>query len=123
MPVIKKQDWYGLGYKLDGKKRKKLMKSKREKRMASLEGNRVEGEAMSFPHIHETFCFVGIEHDHIQSRQTAMIEGFGKLTINAIKDKELKGEDIRAMVRPHLPGYKLTNWSVTDILIVFSLSQ
>ena len=109
MPVIMKQDTYGLGYKLDGKERNKKVKNKREERMASLKGDRMEGEPMSFPYLRETFRSAGIEHDDIQPRQTALIERFKKLTINAIEDKEMKGDDIRALVRPHPLGYKLTN--------------
>ena len=92
-------------------------------RMASLEDNRVEGEPMSFPHLHETFHSLEIEHDDIWPKQTTMIEGFGKLAINPIGDEEVKGEDIRALVCSHPLGYKPTNWSTTNILVVFSLSQ
>ena len=90
-----KQDCYGLSYKPDAKERSKIMKSRRENRRASLKGTIVEGKPMVFPHLYETFYSVGIEHDDILAKQTAIMKGFEKLTINAI---EVKGEELRAMV-------------------------
>ena len=55
VPIIMKQDRYGLGYKPNAKPRRKMMKMNRERRMASLEGTIVEGEHMVFPHLRETF--------------------------------------------------------------------
>ena len=53
-----KQDQYGLGYKPNAKARSKMMKMKREKRMASLEGTIVKREYMVFPHLCESFYSV-----------------------------------------------------------------
>ena len=66
MLVIMNQDRYGLGYKPDGKERKKQMKNRKDKRMANLKGNTVEGELMVFPHLCETFHSTGIEHEDIR---------------------------------------------------------
>ena len=56
--------------------------------MANLKGDTMEGEP-----IHETFHSARVEHDNIWLGQTNIVEGFGKLLINAIEDKEVKGED------------------------------
>ena len=60
MPVIMKQECYGLGYKPDGKERKKQMKNWRDKKMVSLKGAIAEGEPMVFPHLRETFHSAGV---------------------------------------------------------------
>ena len=49
---------------------------------------------MSFSHLCETFRSPKIEHDDIQPEQTSMLKDFTKLSINAIEDKEVRGEDI-----------------------------
>ena len=95
MPVIMRKDCYGLGYKPNGKERKKQVKNRIERRMASLEHREVEGEPMSFLPLRETFHLARIEHDDIQPKQTAICKIFEKLTINAIDDKEVKGEDMK----------------------------
>ena len=66
--VVMEQDRYGLGYKIDAKERNKQMKSRREIRMASLKGATIKGVPMVFPHLHETFYSVGIEHDDIRPK-------------------------------------------------------
>ena len=66
MSVVMKQDYYGLGYKPDAKEKRKMMISRREKRMSSLKGATVEREPMVFPYLRETFYSVGIEHDEIR---------------------------------------------------------
>ena len=63
MPIMMKQDCYGLRYKPDEKERKKQMKSKREKRMVSLEGRGMEGKPILFPHLYETFRSTWMEHN------------------------------------------------------------
>ena len=70
------------------------MKSRREKRIASLKGTIVEWEPMMFPHLRETFYSGGIEHDDILPKQTTMMEGFEKLTINVIEGIEVKEEEV-----------------------------
>ena len=53
--IIMKYDRYGLGYKPNVKSHNKMMRLKREKRVASLIGASVKREHMVFPHICETF--------------------------------------------------------------------
>ena len=118
-----KQDCYGLSYKPDAKERSKIMKSRREKRRASLKGTIIEGEPMEFPHLRETFYSIRIEHDDIRPSQTTIMESFEKLTINVIEGIEVKREDIQAMVRPWSSRSAQTNWIAIEVLIVFSFSQ
>ena len=96
--------------------------TKGEKRIASLVGASVEGEHMVFPHIRETFYSVGMQHNDIKPSRTASLKEFGKLSFNAIEGIDVKEEDVRAMVHP-MPSGALRNWIVTDIPIVFHLSQ
>ena len=51
LPIIMKQDHYGLGYKPNAKEKSMMMKMQRERRMISLKGMTVEGEHMVFPHL------------------------------------------------------------------------
>ena len=104
-----KQDHYGLGYKLDGREKRKQIKSKREIKMANLKGCGVEGEPMLFPHLYETFRSVGLEHDDTSPNRIVGLEDFVALSINSINEENVKVEDIRALVRPHPSRYKLNN--------------
>ena len=90
--------------------------------MTSLEGREVEKEPMLFPHLYETFLSIGLEHDDTQPNQTTRLEDFVALSINVAEEKDMKVEDIHALVRLHSSGYKLNNWSTTNIPIVFSIS-
>ena len=72
--------------------------------MANAKGVTVEGEHMVFPYLSETFYLVGVEHDDVRPNETAILEGLKKLTINFVEGIEVKGEDVRAMVRPLSPG-------------------
>ena len=108
-----------VGYKPDGKEKRKQMKSRGERRMVDLKGRGVEGQPMLFPYIYETFHSVGLEHDDILPNHTAWLEDFVALFINAIEGEDVKVKDIHALVHPHPFGYKLNNWSVMDIPIVF----
>ena len=74
MPVIMKHDRYGLRYKLDAKSCDKMMKLRREKRIANLMGASVERETMVFLHICETFYSVGMQHNDIKSSGAASLE-------------------------------------------------
>ena len=78
---------------------------------------------MLFPLVRETFHSTGVEHDDIRPGQTAIVEGFVKLSINAIENKKVKREDVWALVCPQQLGFALANWIATDITVVFSLSQ
>ena len=69
----------------------------------------VEREPMLFPHLRETFHSFGVEHDDIQLEQTTIAEDLGNLSINAIKDKKVRGEDIRTLVHPQPSGSALAN--------------
>ena len=123
IPVIMMQDYYGLGYKPNAKAKSKMMKMKRERKMASLEGVIVEVEHMVFPHLRETFYLVGVEHDDIRPSETVVLKDFEKLTIIAIEGIKVKGGDTRAIVRSQSPRVAPINWTTITIPIVFSLSQ
>ena len=97
------------------------MKLKREKRIASLVGASVEREYMVFPHICETFYLARTQHNDIKPSGAASLEEFEKLSINAIKSKDVKEEDVRAMVCP-MPSGAPRNWIAIDIPTVFHLS-
>ena len=115
-----KQDRYGLGYKPNGKERKKQIKSQRDKRISNLKGNIVERVPMVFPHLRETFHSAGVEHDDIQPEQTAMVEGFKDLSNNIVEDNEVKREDIQALLDPQPSGSTYTNWIAT-VSLLFTL--
>ena len=100
-----------------------MMKMKRERKMASLEGVIVEVEHMVFPHLRETFYLVGVEHDDIRPSETVVLKDFEKLTIIAIEGIKVKGGDTRAIVRSQSPRVAPINWTTITIPIVFSLSQ
>ena len=55
-------------------------------------------------------------------RQIRLLD-FVALSINTIEEEDVKLKDIRALVRQHPSGYKLNNWSATDIPVVFSPLQ
>ena len=61
-----KYNRYGLGYKPNAKNHNKMMKLRREKRIASLVGASVEWEHMVFPHIRETFYSAGMQYNDIK---------------------------------------------------------
>ena len=67
------------------------MKNQKGRKVTSLKGTIVEGEHIVFPHLCETFYSVGIEHDDILPKQTAMMENFERLSVNAIEGIEVKG--------------------------------
>ena len=90
MPMIMKQNCYGLGYKPNAKARSQMMKRKKERRMANLVGATVEREHMVFPHLHETFYLARVEHDDIRPSETTVLKDFEKLTINAIEGIKVK---------------------------------
>ncbi|XWS75409.1 hypothetical protein CRYUN_Cryun01aG0085000 [Craigia yunnanensis] len=96
---------------------------KREKRIANLMGATLEGEPMVFPHLRETFYSVEVQYDNIRPSGTAIFEDFEKLSINAIKGMEVKGEDVRAMVHLMSPRAAPRNWTTIDIHNVFHLSK
>ena len=73
---------------------------------------------MLFPHLYETFCSVGLEHDDTSPNRIVGLEDFVALSINSINEENVKVEDIRALVRPHPSRYKLNNWSATNDRIV-----
>ena len=95
---------------------------KREKRIANLEGASIEGEHTVFPHICETYL-VGVQHDNIRPSETVVLEDFTKLFVNTIEGMEMKGEDVRAIVRPISSGVAPRNWTAINIPIVFHPSQ
>ena len=96
---------------------------RREKKIVSFVGITMEREQMVFPHLRETFHSVGVQHDDIRPSGIAILENFEKLYVNAIEDMDVKGEDVRAMVRPMSSGAAPRNWITIDIPIVFHLSQ
>ena len=79
-----KQDRYRLGYKSNAKARSKMMKMKRERKMASLMGAIVEEEHIVSPHVHETFYSVGVEYDSviIVSRSTWVATKINRVATN-----------------------------------------
>ena len=95
-----KHDHYGLEYKSNSKNKSKMMRLKREKRIACLVGAIIEGEHMVLPHLCETFYSIGVEHDDIRLCGTAILEEFEKMTINTTKSVEVKVENVRAIMRP-----------------------
>ena len=95
----------------------------REKKIANLIGAIAKGEHMVFPHLRETFHSVGVQHDNIKPSGTAFLEKFEKLSINVIEGVVMKGEDIKAMVRPMSSGAVPRNWTATNIPTIFHLSQ
>ena len=114
-----KYDHYGLRYKPNAKSPNKMMKMRKEKRIASLVGASVKGKHMVFPHIRETFYSVVIQHNDIKPSGASNLKGFEMLFVNAIEDINVKDEDVRAMVRPM--SFKVTpkNWTATDIPTFF----
>ena len=122
MPIIMKYDRYGLGYKTNTKSHNKMMKLRREKRIASLMGVSVKMEHMVFPHICETFYSIRMQHNDIKPSGATRLDRFEKLYFNAIEGINMKKEDVRAMVSS-MPSGALRNWTVTDIPTVFHLSQ
>ena len=80
----------------------------------------IEGKHMVFPHIHETFCSTGVEHDDIRPSEITVLEDFENLTSNAIEGIEVKREDARAMMRPLSLGATPMNWTATAIPTIFS---
>ena len=121
MPIIMKQDRYGLGYKSNAKVRSNMMKMKREKRMASLVGVTVEGEHMVF--LHYIRPSTQPELNMMISSQVRLPPWkiFAKLTINDIEGIEMK--NTRAIVHPLSPGAAPKNWIATAIPTIFSLSR
>ena len=115
MPVIMKHEHHGLGYKPNAKNRSKMMRLKREKRIASLVGATVD----VLPHLRETFYSARLEHDDIRPSGTAILEEFEKMTINAIEDVKVKREDVRAMVpQCHSESHQRTR--LPQIFLLFS---
>ena len=74
VPVIMKHDGYGLGYKPNAKNRSKVMRLKKEKRIASLVGTTVEREHMVFLYLRETFYSIGVQYDDIRPSGTTILE-------------------------------------------------
>ena len=95
-----KYDHYGLGYKPNAKSHNKMMKLRKDKKIASLVGASIEGERMVFPHIRETFYSARVQHNDIKPSGVASLEGFKKLSVNAIEGINVKKKDVRVMVCP-----------------------
>ena len=118
-----KYDHYGLRYKPNAKSPNKMMKMRKEKRIASLVGASVEWEHMVFPHIRETFYSARMQHNDIKPNGAASLEELEKLFVNAIEGINVTIEDVRAMVRQMSSKVTSRNWTTTDIPIVFHISQ
>ena len=119
VPVIMKYDRYRLGYKPNAKSHNKMMKLRREKRIASPVDALVEGKHMVFSHIRETFYSARVQHNDIIPSGATSLEGFEKLSVNAIEGIHVKEEDVKAMVCPMSFGAMPKNWTATHIPIVF----
>ena len=77
-----------------------MVKLRREKRITSLLGTSVEGQHMVFPHIRETLYSARVQHNDIKPSGAANLEGFEKLSVNAIEGINVKEKDVRAMMCP-----------------------
>ena len=96
--VIQKKDRFGLGYKLDRRKRQKFIEEKRQNRIASFLGKKKESAKMNIPPLSSSFLSVGfINPDMIQgSEEEVMVdvaETFGSLSIDMVEfeDQEARG--------------------------------
>ena len=63
-----------------------------------------------------------MQHNDIKPSGAASLEGFEKMSVNAIEGINVKEEDVRAMVRPMSSGATSWNWTATNILTVFQFS-
>ena len=96
---------------------------RREKKIASLGGASIGGEHTVFPHIHETFYSARVQHNDIRPIEAVVLKDFEKMSVNAIEGIDVKLEDVKAMVRQMSSEMAPRNWTATNILTIFHLSQ
>ena len=88
--VIQKKDRFGLGYKLDRRKRWRFLEKKRQKRIASFLGKEGESAKMDIPPLSSSFLFMSfINLEIIQGNEEKMMvdiaETFGSLSIDMVE--------------------------------------
>ncbi|XP_017972264.1 PREDICTED: uncharacterized protein LOC108661074 [Theobroma cacao] len=118
---MKNEERFGLGYKPTKEERRKLTAQKKIKRMAQLEGKEEEFGEQTIPHLYEIFRFVGFIHPEAPPKVNQVLRIFDELSIHMIGDEE-PHENI-PVVYPVLPGEELSNWTATELPIIFKSSK
>ncbi|EOX99283.1 Uncharacterized protein TCM_007907 [Theobroma cacao] len=118
---MKNEERFGLGYKPTKEERTKLTAQKKIKRMAQLEGKEEEFGERTIPHLYETFRSVGFIHLEAPPKVNQVLQIFDELSIHMIGDE--KPHDKIPVVYPVLPGEELSNWTATELPIIFKSSE
>ncbi|XP_017972561.1 PREDICTED: uncharacterized protein LOC108661171 [Theobroma cacao] len=118
---MKNEERFGLGYKPTKEERRKLTAQKKIKRMAQLEGKEEEFGERTIPHLYETFRSAGFIHLEAPPKVNQVLRIFDELSIHMIRDEE--PDEKIPMVYPVLPGEELSNWTATELPIIFKSSK
>ncbi|EOY00458.1 Gag-pro-like protein [Theobroma cacao] len=118
---MKNEERFGLGYKPTKEERRKLTAQKKIKRMAQLEGKEEEFGERTIPRLYETFRSAGFIHLEAPPKVNQVLRIFDELSIHMIRDEEPDGKI--PMVYPVLPGEELSNWTATELPIIFKSSK
>ncbi|KAA3472692.1 gag/pol polyprotein [Gossypium australe] len=111
---------YGLGFKPDGRQRRKQWQKDQERRIARVSGRELEWEPLVYLQLSKTFTSAGMMYpgrDSLPNMLLSIERGLQNVSINVMDKGDDAIEDV-SMIRPCPPGFTLNNWTAVDLLVV-----